>query len=148
MKRKAIGREALDVIALYEVRRGDGKPIITRQETEGMAPAEIKALFRSRVHVEHIVPHALTADDHPSNLRFMTPDDHKPKTVIDVKAIAKTKRLEKDTDAFRRRILAKAGQADESSVEQSKPKRKATLRSRGFQKAPEGHKWFGRGKPR
>tara|TARA_R110000868_G_scaffold109725_2_gene297997 strand:+ start:4559 stop:4999 length:441 start_codon:yes stop_codon:yes gene_type:complete len=145
MKRKAIKRDALDVIALYHVTRGDGSPVITRQETSGMDPAEIKALFRSRVHVEHMVPHALTGDDHPSNLRFLTPDEHKPKTARDVTEIAKSKRVGKDTAAFRRRVLAKAGQGSPEAPEPPK-KRKASMPSRGFQKAPEGHRWFGKGK--
>ena len=142
MKRKAIQRDALDVIALYHVKRGDGSPVITRQETAAMEPAEIKELFRSRVIVEHMVPHALTGDDHPSNLQFMTPEDHKPKTSRDVKAIAKSKRVEKATEAFHRRILAKSGQDSACDVEKTRTKPKAKLRSRGFQKPPEGHKWF------
>lgn len=142
-QRKAISRESLDVIALYEVRRGSGEPVITRQETAGMSAAEIKALFRSRVHVEHIVPHALTADDHPSNLRFMAPEDHKPKTVLDVKAIAKSKRVAREHEAFRSRVLAKS--TDEVDVAKSASRPKSKLRSRGFQKAPPGHKWFKRG---
>lgn len=101
------------------------------------------------------VAHAIARDlgwtpkeyNHPSNLVPRKPADHDVKTnTVDIPQIAKTKRLSKEHEDFQRRILAKAGQADESSVEETKPKRKATLRSRGFQKAPEGHKWFGRGK--
>ena len=70
-----------------------------------MSAAEIKAMFRSRVQIEHMVPHALTANDHPSNLQFLTPEDHKPKTAKDVKAIAKSKRIAKKQAEFRKRLL-------------------------------------------
>lgn len=139
MRRKAISRDALDVVALYLVKRGDGSFIITREETKDMEPEAIKALFRSRVQIEHMVPHALTMDDHPSNLQFMAPADHKPKTVRDVKAIAKSKRIEKKEAEFRRRMLAKS--ADDA--ENNEPiRRKVKIPSRPFPKAPEGHKWF------
>ena len=148
MKRKAISRDALDVIALYHVTRGDGAPVITRQETTGMGPAEIKALFRARVQIEHIVPHSLTGNDHPSNLQFLTPEDHKPKTSRDVTEIAKTKRIEKATDAFRRMVLAKSGHEAAGGETKLPGKQRPRLQSRGFQKAPDGHKWFGKGKSR
>jgi len=139
VKRKAISRDALDVVALYLLKRGDGSFVITREETKNMEPEEIKALFRSRVQVEHMVPHALTQDDHPSNLQFLAPADHKPKTARDVKAIAKSKRIAKKEAEFRRRLLAKS--ADDA--ENTQPiRRKAKIPSRPFAKAPEGHKWF------
>ncbi len=141
-RRKAIGRDTLDVIALYEVRRGSGDPVISRQETAGMSAAEIKALFRARVHVEHIVPHALTGDDHPSNLRYMAPEDHKPKTATDVKAIAKSKRIARKQDEFRRRVLAKSAPDDDVAKVDARPTSK--MRSRPFPTPPPGHKWFKR----
>jgi hypothetical protein len=143
MKRKAIRRDVLDVIALYHVMRGDGTPVLSRQETEGMESADIKELFRSRVQVEHMVPHALTANDHPSNLRFITPDDHKPKTAADVKAIAKSKRVARAEEEFRRRLLAKAGRDSIVAPVEIKPRAKlrtvtktvSRLQGRGFQRS-------------
>ena len=144
MKRKAVSRDALDVVALYLLKRGDGSFVITREETKDMEPAAIKALFRSRVQVEHMVPHALTQDDHPRNLQFLATADQKPKTSRDVAAIAKSKRIEKAEAEFRRRMLAKSA----PDAENAQPiRRKAKIPSRPFPKAPEGHTWFRRGKP-
>lgn len=138
MKRKKLTRDEFDAVAVLHVRRSNGEPVISREEAAGMTPAEIVATFKKRIEVEHIVPFAITRNNHPSNLQFMAPDEHAPKTKVDVREIAKTKRVEKKQAEFRRKLIAKTGA---ECVEETSPKHKSKLRSRGFQKRPEGHKY-------
>ncbi len=139
MARKKLTKDERHAAALLMITRGDGTPIVTREEAKHLTPLEIIETFAERTHVEHIVPHALTGNNHPSNIQYLAPEEHAPKTARDVTEIAKTKRIEAKQAEFRRRVLAKSGQA--SDVEEKPPKRKATLKSRGFQKRPEGHKY-------
>jgi hypothetical protein len=67
--------------------------------------------------------------------------NHREKThAVDRPQIAKTDRLEDAHKAFQARVLAKSGQEAPAPV---KTKPKVKIRSRGFQKAPEGHKHWG-----
>ena len=106
MNRKKFTRDERHAIALLMITRGNGTPIVSRKEAEWMTTAEIIETFFARVHIEHIVPHALNQNNHPSNIQFMAPDEHAPKTKRDVTEIAKTKRIEKKHEAFRAQILA------------------------------------------
>lgn len=133
---KPLTRDEREAAALLMVSRGNGTPIVSREEAKGMTAREIIETFHARTHVEHIVPHALTASNHPSNIQYLTPDEHAPKTKRDVTEIAKTKRILKKQAEFRQRVLAKT--EPETQVSTTKPK--AKLQSRGFQKPPEGHK--------
>jgi len=138
MKRKKLSRDEFQAVAILHVRRGNGQPVISREEAASMTPAEIVATFKKRIEVEHIVPFAITKNNHPSNLQFMAPDEHAPKTKVDVREIAKTKRVEKKQAEFKRKLLAKSGA---HSVEEPSSKPRSKLKSRGFQKVPEGHKF-------
>lgn len=81
--------------------------------------------------------------NHPSNIVPRKPADHAVKTnTIDKPEIAKSKRVTDEHEAFHRRILAKTGHDSACDVEKSPRKPRSQLRSRGFQNAPEGHKWF------
>jgi len=136
MTRKALTRDERHAAAILMITRGNGTPIVSREEAKGMTAREIIEVFASRTNVEHIVPHALTANNHPSNIQYLTPDEHAPKTKRDVTEIAKTKRISKKQEAFRQRLLAKSDPDVEVSATRPGPK----LRSRGFTKPPEGHK--------
>lgn len=79
--------------------------------------------------------------NHPRNLTLRLVADHLEKTrKNDIPAIAKSARVAPEHEAFRRKMLAKAGQTDESGVVQTAPKRKAKFSSRGFPKPPAGIK--------
>lgn len=139
--RKKLTRDERHAAAILMITRGDGTPIVSREEAKGMTAKEIIKAFAARTHVEHIVPHALTGNNHPSNIQYLAPDEHKPKTSRDISEIAKTKRIEGDHEAFRRKMLAKAGQSDASDVGKTTTKPKRKIKSRGFQKRPDGHKY-------
>ena len=87
--------------------------------------------------------------NHPSNLTIRLKADHRWKTAKkDQPAIAKSDRLSPEHEAFQRRMLAKSGQTSDSDVATTEAKPRAKMKSRGFQKAPEGHKHFQRRKAR
>lgn len=91
----------------------------------------------ARVQWDHRIPLAMGGAHHPTNLQPLSKPAHAEKTKRDVKAIAKSKRLEKEHAEFRRRMLAKAGRDDNSFEAACKrfgyrPRPKARIRSRGF----------------
>ena len=135
--RKKLTRDERHAAALLMIKRGDGSYIVTREEAKHLTAREIIEAFGERTHVEHIVPHALDHNDHPSNIQFLTPDEHAPKTRRDVTEIAKTKRIAKDHEEFRRKLLAKTAVEPETPTT-TKPKRK--MQSCGFAKLPPGMK--------
>ena len=136
MTRKALTRDERHAAAILMITRGNGTPIVSREEAKGMTAREIIEAFHARTHIEHIVPHALTANNHPSNIQYLVPVEHAPKTKRDVTEIAKSKRISKKQAEFRQRLLAKSDPDVEVSTTRTGPK----LRSRGFQRPPEGHK--------
>ena len=138
MTRKPLTRDERHAAAILMITRGNGTPIVSREEAKGMTAREIIDAFHARTNVEHIVPHALTANNHPSNIQYLTPDEHAPKTKRDVTEIAKTKRVAKKQAEFRRKLLAKSGSDFDVEVSTTRPK--AKIKSRGFQRPPEGHK--------
>ena len=80
---------------------------IDHDAAKAMSAKQINALF----DFDHVVYHAIGGTNHPSNLVPRLRAEHRAKTAkIDIPAIAKGKRLEKDQHAFREKILAKAGQ--------------------------------------
>lgn len=136
--RKKLTRDERHAAALLMITRGDGKPVVTREEAKQLTALEIIETFAERTHIEHIVPHALTQNNHPSNIQFLAPDEHAPKTKTDVTAIAKTKRVAKKHEEFRRKLLAKS--SDEPDVEIVATRPKSRLRGRGFANLPPGTK--------
>lgn len=111
--------------AVHEV---DGKlvPIIPREIAANLTAGEIISM----IDWGHIVPHAIGGSDHPANLEPILRSEHKAQTAkIDIPQIAKTKRIERDQQAFRSRLLAKSGLADTVANPEASRKSKS-LRSR------------------
>ena len=74
--------------------------------------------------------------NHPTNLTARMILDHREKTATkDIPELAKTDRVTEEHEAFRRRMLAKAGQ-DVEVDERAARSPKALLKSRGFGKPP------------
>lgn len=122
---------------------------IPHEHTQQMSTADILSL----VETDHNVPVAVAIANgetpkqynHPSRLTIRLYKDHRTKTAkYDIPAIAKSDRISPEHEAFQRRMLAKSGQDSDSGVAPTETRPRAKLRSRGFQKAPEGHQWFKR----
>jgi hypothetical protein len=111
-KRRPLSRTERFAAVILDLKTGTGKPIIDRQAAKTMTAKEIVEEFERRTQDEHIVPHAIGGPTHPSNMQIIVAEDHAPKTKIDVREIAKTKRIMKKEEEFRARILAKSGQAE------------------------------------
>jgi hypothetical protein len=116
---------------------------IPHEVAKTMTRGQIRALM----HGDHDpVPWSVARDlgwtpeqyNHPSNLTMRLVDGHKEKTARrDIPQIAKNKRVTKEQAAFQARLLAPGGQDAPAPV---KTKPKVKIKSRGFQKPPEGHK--------
>lgn len=125
---------------------------IPHDHVEAMTTEQILSL----VHVDHDpVPVAIAVSlgwgpkqyNHPSNLTIRLIADHREKTAKhDIPKIYKSDRISDEHAAFQRRVLSKSGQDSVDGVADQITKPRAKLRSRGFAKAPEGHRWFQRGK--
>jgi hypothetical protein len=120
-KRKSVSRLERYAAVILHLKRGDGRPFIEHEAAKHMTAAEIVETFESLTHDEHRVPVAIGGTNHPTNLDFMTPQEHAPKTKIDVREIAKTKRIAKRQEEFRRRLLAKTEASTPRDV--AKPRR-------------------------
>jgi hypothetical protein len=84
----------------------------------------------SKFEFDHDVHFAIGGACQHWNLTPRLKAEHRQKTAKqDIPQIAKTKRLEKATEEFRRKLLAKSGQVEETS--DTKQKRK--MQGRGFQ---------------
>ena len=102
---------------------------MTREEAWHLTAREVYEVFCERVDVDHIVPRAVGGPDHHANYQPLArKTDHKAKTKVDRREIAKTDRLEEEQKQFRQRLLAKAGLAPCDAIIEA-PKR-STLRSR------------------
>lgn len=115
--------------------KGNLVPWIDRELAKELTAAQICSL----VEFDHYpVPKALGGDDHPTNLVALPIMAHRKKTATkDVPAIAKSNRISRAHEDFKRRILAKVtGDAPEEA-----PKRKAVMpgsRASGFRKKING----------
>lgn len=90
---------------LLMIKRGDKWLIPEPQRSSGDAKA-----ICACVQWDHLSPHAVSADDRPQNYDPKSPEDHLAKTKVDVKRIAKGKRLARKQEEFRRKLLARSGQ--------------------------------------
>lgn len=122
---------------------------IDYEHAKKMSTAEILSLVQTdhEVHVAIAIANGETPKqyNHPSRLTVRLYKDHRTKTAkYDIPAIAKSDRLSPEHEAFQRRMLAKSGQDSDPGVAPTETRPRAKLRSRGFQKAPEGHQWFKR----
>lgn len=116
---------------LLDLKFGDGRAVIDREAAKHMTPLEIIDSFESTIQFDHGVHASIGGSNHPTNLTPRHPSAHKVKTdKIDIPQIAKTKRIEKDQQEFRNRILAKSGLADTVANPASSSKSKSKLRSR------------------
>lgn len=105
-KRRAPTRDERQATAYLMITRGDGTPIIDREEAKTMTAKEIVAEFEKRVQWHHEFEHALGGGMHPTMLTPLAPDEHKK---IPSKArVEKAKRITKAQAAFQQRLLAKA----------------------------------------
>lgn len=113
----------------------DGKLVdaIPYDDAKKMTDKHVISLF----HFDHGIHETIDGPTEHWNLtpRFIA--DHRRKTAkIDHPQIDKTKRVMAKQAEFRARVLAKTD--PEAELPTAKPK--AKIKSRGFQKRPEGHK--------
>jgi len=101
LRRKISDSERLAATLLL-LKRPDGSPLI---------PDEVRAkgskAILSHVQWDHIVPFALGGSDDFHNLRPMTRDDHRAKTNVDIKEIARAKRIAKKAEEHALRVAQK-----------------------------------------
>ena len=109
---------------ILDLRRVDGTPLVDRETAKHLTSAEIVEQFEAKIEFDHGVYVAFSGTNHPTNLTPRTIADHKAKTSKDITAIAKAKRIEKQHQEFRSRILAKSGLADDGSIMDTAPKTK------------------------
>lgn len=120
---------------------------IDREHAKQMTTAQLLSLVQFdhdpvQVEVAQAIGWTPAQYNHPTNLRARLILDHRHKTATeDIPIIRKTDRISEAHAAFQRRILAK-GSDSAHDVGTTGTKPRPTLRSRPFQKAPEGHKWF------
>lgn len=111
-----------------------GALLVDREQAKGMSAAQIVGLFE----FDHGVHRAIEGTNHPTNLTPRIYAEHRAKTnKQDIPQIAKTKRISKEQEEFRARLLRKVGG-------NAAPKPRGKLRSRPMPKAPAGHKHFRR----
>ncbi len=114
-RRRSLSRTERYASVILELKRGSGEPLISRERAKEMTAEQIIAEFESITDDDHITPRALGGSDHVSNMQPLSRrEDHPQKTKRDVKVIAKSKRLTAAQAEFRRKLLAKSGQAQEA----------------------------------
>lgn len=140
-KRKApTMAEKLDaaLLALMEAKGID----YDREAVKGLPAGAVAAWFE----VDHFpIAVAMGGSNHPTNLVHRLKAEHRLKTsLVDIPAIAKSKRITKAEEEFRARMLAKI----RGDVAKIKPgKVKAKIASRGFDKT-RSRKMNGKVEPR
>lgn len=138
--RKALTRLERHAVLVLTIKRGDGSFVVTEDEAKGMTAQAVISLFDSRINYEHSTPYAISQNNHPTNVTIMTPEDHAPKTKRDVTEIARTKRIERDHEQFRQRLLAKTSG---ETIPETKPKSRK-MQNRPFPKADGKSQWGSR----
>lgn len=112
-KRKKITVTERYAAVILDLRRGDGTPVVDREAAKHLTAGEIVSMFESALNFDHGVYAAFGGSSHPTNITPRTIADHKAKTSKDITAIAKAKRIAKQHEEFRTRLLAKSGLADD-----------------------------------
>lgn len=139
--RSKISAAAKTAAALLQIKRGDDWLIPEPLRTLGTAEQ-----ICAHVDWDHYpVPHALGGGDNPQNLRPLPRTVHQEDTARRVvPAIAKAKRIERDHEAFRKKMLAKIGQDGEvieGGIVQTIPSREMLgNRASGWKKPMRGPK--------
>ena len=118
--------------ALLAIRQSDGSWLIPEPTRSTGGPDDILRI----VEWDHFpIPVAIGGDNRPQNLVPRRIADHRTKTTtIDIPAIAKSRRISVEQEAFRLRLLQKSGQAEPTETP------RATLRGR-FRRLPPGHRY-------
>lgn len=115
----------------------DGKLVdaVPYGEAKKMTEDQVISLF----HFDHGIHEGIDGPTEHWNLTPRFVAEHRRKTAeIDLPQIAKTKRVAKKHEEFRRKLLAKS--SDEPDVEIVATRQKIRLRGRGFAKLPPGTK--------
>ena len=97
-------------------------PVIPREEAKGLTAEQIVARFE----FDHIELHALGGSDHPSNLFPRPTVEHREKSRKDTSAVAKVRRLSREQEEFRARLLCKGAAPDQAPPR--RPKRRIPSR--------------------
>lgn len=137
---KAVLYEKLAAVLRDHMVEEDGKLVraIPYEHARQMSSGEIYSLFE----FDHGIHDAIGGPYKHWNLTARFIPEHRIKTrTKDIPQIAKTKRITKEQAAFRQRMLAKSGVADDVEKTETKPKsawpKGRKLQSRGFpKKAP------------
>lgn len=130
MSRAHISLKVKLAAALLQMVRAtsDGRfvKIIPFEQAKRMTADEIIALF----HFDHYpIPHAQGGPDEPWNLDPILVEGHREKTAkIDIPQIAKTKRISREQEEFRRRML---------TPRDERPPKKSRWGSRPFNRRPK-----------
>jgi hypothetical protein len=129
-RRGHISQKTKLVAALCQLKHADESgqlvPVISHEEAKSLTEDEILAKFEW----DHNVHFAIGGACQHWNLTPTPKAQHRQKTAKqDIPQIAKTRRLEKAQEDFRRKVLAKTGQI----TEKEETKQKAKIKSRGFQ---------------
>lgn len=90
-KRRKPTRDERQAAAYLMLTRGDGTPIVTRDEAKGMTAREIIERFEALVDWHHAIEHAIGGSMHPTNVGPMARDEHKQ--VPSAARVAKAKRM-------------------------------------------------------
>lgn len=126
---------------ILDLKFGNGESVVNREKAKHLTAGEIIEEFESVLQFDHGIHVAIDGTNHPTNLTPRLTADHREKTnKIDIPQIAKTKRITKAQAEFQRKILAKAGLADDVEKTETKPASRwpqgRKLQSRGFPKKP------------
>jgi hypothetical protein len=114
-KRRAPNKTEKIAALLLTIKRGDGWLIPEPLRSSGDAKA-----ICAHCQWDHLHPHSLGGDTSPQNMDPKDKLEHKGKTRRDMMKIAKAKRIEKQFEENRRRMLAR----DEGDLVREKPKKR------------------------
>ncbi len=134
LMRSKIPKKNMIVCLLLNLKRADGSYFLP-DHLRGK-DVDVDVVLKA-IEWDHIVPVAIGGSNEFWNLQPLLKEDHRKKTShIDVPQIAKTKRLAKAHEEFRRKMLAKVGVATEPESRVRKVSRWAArkMQSRPFQK--------------
>jgi hypothetical protein len=127
-----------DLLAMFIClwRDDTGAPAVDLDWASTATAREIIDRFRASHQIDHYpVMRAWGGPDHPTNYKPLRTEPHRTKTKRDVANHAKVKRLHEDQREFRRKVLAKSSELDQTSTDQStRPKPRWAKRKMGYRK--------------
>ena len=130
-KRKAPNLTIKLASALLRIKKDDGSWLIPEPHRSSGTAKEIVAL----TDFDHAVLHAHGGSIAPQNLYPMIRAEHREKSRGDTTKAAKSKRISAAHEAFRTRLLSKLRGDVEEIQSGRKPRKKAGIKSRGFDKS-------------